>query len=109
MSPIPGLETVGLLGGGVIGGGWAARFLLNGVDVRLLDPDPEAPRKVGELLDNARRAARRLTMAPLPPEGTLTFVGSAEDAATGVDFVQESAPERMDLKRSVLALSLIHI
>ena len=42
-------------------------------------------------------------MAPLPPEGTLTFVGSAEEAATGVDFVQESAPERMDLKRSVLA------
>ena len=37
-------------------------------------------------------------MAPLPPEGTLTFVGSAEDAATGVDFVQESAPER-SLKR----------
>ena len=71
MSPIPGLRAVGLLGGGVIGGGWAARFLLNGVDVRLLDPDPEAPRKVGELLDNARRAVRRLTMAPLPPEGTL--------------------------------------
>ena len=47
---------VGLLGGGVIGGGWAARFLLNGVDVGLFDPDPEAPRKVGEVLANARRA-----------------------------------------------------
>ncbi len=103
MSPIPGLQTVGLLGGGVIGGGWAARFLLNGVDVRLLDPDPEAPRKVGELLDNARRATRRLTMAPLPPEGKLTFASSAEEAATRVDFVQESAPERIELKRSVLA------
>ena len=32
--------AVGLLGGGVIGGGWAARFLLNGVDVRLYDPAP---------------------------------------------------------------------
>ena len=40
--------TVGLLGGGVIGGGWAARFALNGADVVLFDPDPEAERKVGE-------------------------------------------------------------
>ena len=46
-SPIPGLRRVGLLGGGVIGGGWAARFLLNGVDVVMYDPDPDAPRKVG--------------------------------------------------------------
>ncbi len=33
---------VGLLGAGVIGGGWAARFLLAGVDVRLFDPVPGA-------------------------------------------------------------------
>ena len=53
MSPIPGLKTAGLLGGGVIGGGWAARFLLNGVDVKLYDPDPEAPRKIGEEIGRA--------------------------------------------------------
>ena len=39
---------IGLLGGGVIGGGWAARFLLNGHDVVMYDPDTDAPRKVGE-------------------------------------------------------------
>ena len=63
-------RAVGLLGGGVIGGGWAARFVLNGVDVRLYDPDPDAERKVGEVLANARRAYARLTHAPLPPEGS---------------------------------------
>ena len=52
---------VGLLGGGVIGGGWAARFLLAGIDVRLYDPDPEAERKLGEMLENARRALTRLS------------------------------------------------
>ncbi|MCB0985318.1 MAG: hypothetical protein KDB06_11775, partial [Ilumatobacter sp.] len=102
MSPIDGLDRVGLLGGGVIGGGWAARFLLNGVDVRLYDPDPHAPRKVGEVLDNARRALRKLVASPLPEEGTLTFVDSPEAAATGAQFVQESAPERMDLKQQLL-------
>ena len=102
MSPIPGLQRVGLLGGGVIGGGWAARFLLNGVDVQMYDPDPEAPRKVGEVLANARRALSKMVHSPLPAEGTLTFVATPEEAATGVDFVQESAPERLDLKQSLL-------
>ena len=102
MSPIPGLSTVGLLGGGVIGGGWAARFLLNGVDVKMFDPDPEAPRKVGEVVANARRALTKLVMPTLPTEGTLTFVATPEEAATDVDFVQESAPERLELKQDLL-------
>ena len=48
-----GLRRVGLLGGGVIGGGWAARFVLNGTDVQVFDPDPDAPRKLDEVLANA--------------------------------------------------------
>ena len=102
MSPIPGLSCAGILGGGVIGGGWAARFLLNGVDVRMYDPDPEAPRKIGEVLANARRATNKLVAGTLPTEGTLTFVATPEEAANGVDFVQESAPERMELKQELL-------
>ncbi len=94
---------IGLVGGGVIGGGWAARFLLNGVDVRVYDPDREAPRKLHDVLENARRAFGRLTLAPLGAEGTLTFVSTSEEAGEGVDFVQESAPEREDVKRGLLA------
>jgi carnitine 3-dehydrogenase len=97
------LEAVALLGGGVIGAGWAARFVLNGVDVRLFDPDPDAPRKIGEVLDNARRAYGRLTLAPLPPPGQLTFAGTAAEAVEGTSFVQESTPERPEVKRELLA------
>jgi carnitine 3-dehydrogenase len=96
-------RLVGLLGGGVIGGGWAARFLLHGVDVQLYDPDPEAGRKVAEMLENARRAWRKLTMMPLPAEGRLLVTDSVEAAVAGADFVQESAPEREDIKRELLA------
>ena len=99
----PRPRSVAVLGGGVIGGGWAARFLLNGVDVRLFDPDPEAARKVDAMLDNARRAYRRLTLAPLAAEGELSFAASVEEAVAGVDFVQESAPEREEVKRGLLA------
>jgi len=96
------VKTVGLLGGGVIGGGWAARFVLNGIDVKLYDVDPEAPRKMNEILANARRAYGRMVIAPLPREGSITHVASPEEAVTGVDFVQESAPERLQLKQELL-------
>ena len=97
------VRTVGLLGGGVIGGGWAARFLLNGIDVKLFDPDPNAERKMTEMLNNARSAWASLTEVRLPTEGSWTIVGSAAEAATGVEFLQESAPERLDLKQNLLA------
>jgi carnitine 3-dehydrogenase len=96
-------HTVGLLGGGVIGGGWAARFLLNGIDVQLHDPAPGSERRVVLALENARRAYGRLTLAPLPAEGSLVLAGSVEEAVAGVDFVQESAPERLELKQELLA------
>jgi carnitine 3-dehydrogenase len=96
-------RTVALLGGGVIGGGWAARFALNGVDVRLYDPAPGAEEAVREMLENARRAWRQLTLAPLPAEGALTVHDSPEEAVRDVGFVQESAPEREGLKRELLA------
>jgi len=99
----PAPTAVGLLGGGVIGGGWAARFLLHGVDVRLFDPDPEAERKVEEMLDNARRAWNRLTMSPLPAEGSLIVAGTVDEAAADVELIQESAPEQEELKRELLA------
>jgi carnitine 3-dehydrogenase / betainyl-CoA thioesterase len=95
--------SVGLLGGGVIGAGWAARFVLNGVDVRLHDPSPRTAAVVDEVLANARRAWSRLTLAPLPAEGSLVLCSSLEEAVAGVELVQESAPEDLELKRELLA------
>ena len=40
------VRKAAIIGGGVIGGGWAARFLLNGWDVGVFDPDPDAERKI---------------------------------------------------------------
>ena len=101
MSTRPG--PVALLGGGVIGAGWAARFVLNGCDVRLYDPAPEARAGAADVLANARAAYEQLTLAPLPQEGELRFVDSVEEAVAGAELVQESAPERVDLKRALLA------
>jgi carnitine 3-dehydrogenase len=96
-------RSVALLGAGVIGAGWAARFLLNGVDVQVHDPDPRAADTVAEVVEHARRAYRRLTLAPLPREGRLLHAASLDEAVDGVDLVQESAPERLALKQELLA------
>ncbi|MBO3760905.1 carnitine 3-dehydrogenase [Ciceribacter sp. L1K22] len=96
------ISKAACIGGGVIGGAWAARFLLGGIDVHMFDPHPEAERIVGEVLANAERAYAMLTMAPLPPRGKLVFVKSIEDAVQGADWIQESVPERLELKRGVI-------
>ncbi|MDK3019546.1 carnitine 3-dehydrogenase [Pseudodonghicola flavimaris] len=92
-----------IVGGGVIGGGWAARFLLNGWDVRIFDPDPQAERKIGEVLDNARRALPGLTDVALPTEGALTFHDDLAEAVAGAAWIQESVPEQLPLKQKVFA------
>ena len=90
-----------IIGGGVIGGGWAARFLLNGWDVSIFDPDPDATRKIGEVLANARRSLPSLYDTALPVEGELTFQDSIEQAVADANWIQESVPERLDIKHAI--------
>jgi carnitine 3-dehydrogenase len=94
-------QSAAIIGGGVIGGGWAARFLLNGWDVRVFDPDPNAQRKIGEVLDNARASLPGLYDMPMPDEGALTFHDTLADAVDGAVWVQESVPERLEMKHGV--------
>lgn len=92
-----------LLGGGVIGGGWAARLVLAGVDVSLYDPAPDAEQVARTQIERARRVWRRLTSAPPAPEGRLTMAATVAEAVAGAELIQESAPEREQLKRTLLA------
>ena len=92
-----------IVGGGVIGGGWAARFLLHGWDVSVYDPDPEVERKIGEVLSNARQSFPEVLDTPLPAEGRLTFETDMAEAVAGTSWIQESVPERLDLKHKVMA------
>lgn len=97
------IRKVAIVGGGVIGAGWAARFALNGIDVAIFDPDPDLERKAKAVIDNARRAMTRLHGSALPPEGKLSYAATLADAVGDADFVQESLPEREDLKQRILA------
>jgi carnitine 3-dehydrogenase len=97
-----------IIGGGVIGGGWAARFLLNGLDVTVFDPHPQAERRLREMVALAGRAMRKLVAAPLPPEGRLRFAGTLAEAVAEADLIAESAPEVERIKQAVLAEIAAH-
>ncbi|WP_415402351.1 carnitine 3-dehydrogenase [Tateyamaria sp. SN3-11] len=92
-----------IIGGGVIGGGWAARFLLNGWDVRVFDLDPDAETKLAPVLAQARRALPSMTDVALPDEGRISFHSDLAEVVGDVDWIQESVPERLDIKHKVLA------
>ncbi|MCP4010179.1 MAG: carnitine 3-dehydrogenase, partial [Proteobacteria bacterium] len=92
-----------VIGGGVIGAGWIARFLENGIDVSVYDPDPEAERKIRAVLDNAERAYNKLTAAPRRAPGTLSLHVSLDKAVQGASIIVESVPERLDIKQAVYA------
>jgi len=96
------IKKTALVGGGVIGGGWAARLVLNGVDVKVFDPSDTAERTLKEMLANAELAYSKLTMAPLVKQGNIEFVDSIEKAVKNVQFIQESVPENQDFKRSII-------
>ncbi len=96
-------RTAAIIGGGVIGGGWAARFLLMGWNVKVFDPSPEAQRKIAEVLENARRSMPGLFDVALPPEGSLSFHSTIAEAVANAEWIQESAPERLDIKHKIFA------
>lgn len=92
-----------VIGGGLIGGGWVARLVQNGVDVRVYDPDPEAPRKITAIMDNADHALARLTMAPPPARGRLDFASTIAEAVADCELIVEAVPERLKVKQAVYA------
>jgi carnitine 3-dehydrogenase len=97
------VRTLGLLGTGVIGGGWAARALHFGIDVIAADSKPEMESWIRAAVENAEPALARLTFAPLPPKGRLSFTTDLHAMAAHADFIQENIPEQLELKQQVLA------
>lgn len=95
------VQTFGVVGCGVIGAGWATRALARGWDVIATDPAPDAEAKLRSAINRAWPSVQKLGTYPGADRARLRFVPSIEAVGAAADFIQESAPEREDLKRSL--------
>jgi carnitine 3-dehydrogenase len=97
------IAKAAIIGGGVIGAGWAARLIENGIDIAVYDPALDAKDKLDAVLANADRAYAKLTMAARPKKGKVTMAKSVATAVKDAGLIVESVPERLDVKRKVYA------
>ncbi len=102
MSPAMTTKTIGVVGTGVIGSGWAVRVLARGYDVAAWDPADCGEVRLRAAIERAWPAATELGLFPEADPGRVRWVESPEEAAASADWVQESAPEDEELKRSLL-------
>ena len=96
-------KLIGVVGTGVIGSGWATRALSRGLDVVAWDPAPGAEARLKQSIERAWPSVQRLGLYPGARPDRLVFARSPEEVCRTADFVQESAPEDEELKRSLLA------
>jgi len=89
------------IGGGPIGGGWAAHFLARGYDVTLYLHDPKELPAFKAILDTAWVSLTSLGLAPGASLDRLRIVHDLEEAVRDAQFIQESAPENLGMKQAL--------
>ncbi|MBD8529259.1 MULTISPECIES: 3-hydroxyacyl-CoA dehydrogenase NAD-binding domain-containing protein [unclassified Massilia] len=92
------ISCIGVVGTGVIGASWAACFLARGFDVSASDPMPGAEAKLRAAVRAHWPILTHMGLADGASIERLRFSADLGEALQGVDFVQESGPEREDLK-----------
>jgi carnitine 3-dehydrogenase len=97
------IRTVAVIGAGTIGASWAAWFLARGCDVVASDPARDAEASVRRFVADAWPALAKLGLADGARPERLRFLADPVETARLGDFVQESAPERLELKQDLLA------
>ena len=92
-------QRIGVIGAGTIGASWAAAFLARGHEVAASDPSPQGEAFARRFIANAWPTLEKLgSVAPGASQDRFTFHTDPAKAAAGADFIQESGPEREDLK-----------
>ena len=95
------VRNVTCIGGGPIGAGWSAYFLAQGYQVTSYLHDPAEEPSLRALIDNAWISLRELGLAEGASREQLRCTSDLAEACANADFVQESAPENMELKRAL--------
>ncbi len=95
------IQRVAIVATGVIGASWAACFLARGLEVTATDPAPGAEDALRLSVAAHWPVMEKMGLAPGASPDRLRFVDTPEEAVADAQFVQESGPERLDLKRAL--------
>ncbi len=98
---LPTSQTLGVVGTGVIGSGWATRALALGWDVIAWDPAPGAAARLSESVERAWPSMQRLGVAAGASATRVKFTTDLAEVGAVSTFIQESAPERLELKQDL--------
>ena len=101
--PVHEPVCIAIVGTGTIGASWATHFLARGFDVTATDPAPGAEAALRSYVDGAWDAARALGLSSGSSPDRLKFTTDMKLALADADFVQENAPERIELKVKLFA------
>jgi carnitine 3-dehydrogenase len=92
------VKHVAVIGAGTIGASWAAYFLSRGMSVTASDPAPNAETFIRDYVRTAWPTLERMGLAAGASPDRLRFERDPVAAVAGAEFVQESAPEREEMK-----------
>lgn len=100
MSSLPTIATV--IGSGTMGPGIAATLARAGATVRLYDISADAITRAEAAYDMVRGVLEAVE-SPSAPGGSVTFGTDLDAALADTELIIEAVPEKLELKRSVLA------
>lgn len=100
MSSLPTIATV--IGSGTMGPGIAATLARAGATVRLYDISADAITRAEAAYDMVRGVLEAVD-SPSAPGGSVTFGTDLDAALADTELIIEAVPEKLELKRSVLA------
>ncbi len=95
-------ERVAIIGGGLIGKSWASLFLARGAEVVVFEPNQESAAGVQPFIDAAWPALASLGLTTSDTPGKAELISELSDLS-GITFVQENSPDRIGVKREVVA------
>lgn len=97
--------NIAIVGSGLVGQAWAIVFARGGHRVKMWDGDPSAVAGAATLIEKqvADLQAAGLIDDPVGLIARISGCATLEEVLLGADYVQESLPERLEMKKEIFA------
>ena len=95
------VKNISSIGGGPIGGGWTAFFLSKGYNVKSYLHEPKEKEMFMKIVKTAWKSLKKLGLTKNASLNNLSVTCDLKKSLEGSHFVQESAPEKLELKQDL--------